>query len=197
MTRMSLALLFALGLAGPALAQDAAGTGSGIPILGDFSTGQPRERQPGELFELEAHGDWTVRCVTMPEGTAEPCHMYQMLRDSEGVPTAEVIFFPLGEDAQPPLVAGAEVVTPLGTLLTASLELQIEPREARLYPFNVCEDIGCISRIAFLEEELDALRAGTRVRVTLFAFQMPRQPVNLDISLRGFTAAYATLEERL
>lgn len=189
-----LAVLFvSLGLALPLHAQTG---GSGIPVLGDFSTGTPRERQPGDLYEVSAHGDWMVRCITMPEGTPEPCHMYQVLRDAEQVPTAEVIVFPFGEDVQPPLVAGAEVVTPLGTLLTASLELQIPGREARLYRYNVCEVIGCIAQIGFVEEELAALKAEETARITLFAFEAPRMPINLDISLRGFTAAFEALASR-
>ncbi|MEM6595937.1 MAG: invasion associated locus B family protein, partial [Pseudomonadota bacterium] len=79
-----------------------------------LSTGQP-ETAVGETYVKSEHGDWDLRCITVPEGQKEPCQLYQLLEDQNGQSVAEINLFPLPPEDE--LSAGATIVTPLETLL--------------------------------------------------------------------------------
>jgi invasion protein IalB len=121
--------------------------------------------------------------------------MYQLLRDGEGNATAEITVFPLppGQEA----AAGATILTPLDTLLTAQLVMQVDTGDAKRYPFTFCTAIGCIARVGFTSSEVDAFRRGARATWSLVPVAAPDQIVDLNMSLIGFTAAFAELNEQL
>ncbi len=141
-------------------------------------------QDPEPEMEMKAFQDWEVRC----EAAADRCFMYQMVRNAAENPVAEIRIVdiePRGE-----AVAGATVVTPLGTLLDAGIVLQIDDNEARQYPFNWCTRAGCFARFGFTDAEVGAMKAGNIVKMRLVSVSAPDQPVVLEISLSGFTAAY-------
>ena len=148
----------------------------------------------GDSYVGNTHGDWELVCVRVAD-EPDPCQMYQLLRDGEGNATAEITIFPLpsGQEA----VAGATILTPLETLLTAQLVKQVDGGAAKRYPFTFCTAIGCIARVGFTAEEVDAFRRGARATWTLVPVAAPDQTVDLDMSLIGFTAAFAELTEQL
>jgi invasion protein IalB len=134
------------------------------------------------------HGDWQVRCA--PEG--DDCFIYQLALDEEQNPVAEfsMLKLPAGGEA----AAGATVVTPLGTLLTAGLVLQTDGGEQRQYPFAWCSQVGCFSRFGLATESVDAMKRGSTTQMTLVSVAAPDRPLTLNLSLTGFTAAYDSLE---
>ena len=143
----------------------------------------PAETAQPEM-EMKVYQDWELRC----EAGADQCFIYQMVRNAAESPVAEIRIVniePRGE-----AVAGATVVTPLGSLLDAGVVLQIDDREARKYPFNWCTRAGCFSQFGFTEEEVAAMKAGNVVKMRLISVSAPDQPILLDVSLSGFTAAY-------
>ncbi len=153
-----------------------------------LSTGEViGEGADDESYVGNTHGDWEMVCVRVPD-EEDPCQMYQLLRDGEGNATAEISMFPLppGGDA----VAGATILTPLETLLTAQLVMQVDAGAAKRYPFTFCTAIGCIARVGFTAEEVDAFRRGAQATWTLVPVAAPDQTVDLNMSLMGFTAAF-------
>lgn len=153
-----------------------------------LSTGEViGEDGDGESYVGNTHGDWEMVCVRVPD-EEDPCQMYQLLRDGEGNATAEISMFPLppGGDA----VAGATILTPLETLLTAQLVMQVDGGAAKRYPFTFCTAIGCIARVGFTATEIDAFRRGAQAIWTLVPVAAPDQTVDLSMSLMGFTAAF-------
>ena len=164
------------------------------PLTG-LSTGEVISPEgDGDSYVGNTHGDWELVCVRVAD-EPDPCQMYQLLRDAEGNATAEITIFPLppGQEA----AAGATILTPLETLLTAQLVKQVDGGAAKRYPFTFCTAIGCIARVGFTAEEVDAFRRGARATWTLVPVAAPDQTVNLDMSLIGFTAAFAELTEQL
>ncbi|WP_084657699.1 invasion associated locus B family protein [Natronohydrobacter thiooxidans] len=160
-----------------------------------LSTGEIIGDSPdGESYVGNTHGDWEMVCVRIPD-EEDPCQMYQLLRDGEGNATAEISLFPLpeGQDA----VAGATILTPLETLLTAQLVMQVDGGSAKRYPFTFCTAIGCIARVGFTGEEIDAFRRGAAATWSLVPVAAPDQIVELNMSLIGFTAAFTELAEQL
>lgn len=148
----------------------------------------------GDSYVGNTHGDWEMVCVRIPD-EEDPCQMYQLLRDAEGNATAEISMFPLpaGQEA----VAGATILTPLETLLTAQLVMQVDGGAAKRYPFTFCTAIGCIARVGFTGQEIDAFRRGAKATWTLVPVAAPDQTVDLNMSLIGFTAAFTELSEQV
>ena len=133
-----------------------------------LSRGEPvgEEGGVGSTYILEEHGDWEIRCLVAPEGQTDPCQLYQLLVDETGNPTAEFNLFvlPEGDD----VTAGATVVTPLDTLLSAQMRMRVDDGQTLRFPFSFCQPIGCFVRLGL--------------------------SVDLTLSLSGFTAGMDALE---
>ncbi|HEY0274691.1 MAG TPA: invasion associated locus B family protein [Paenirhodobacter sp.] len=142
---------------------------------------------PGTSYIADTYGDWKMQCFRSEDGN-DPCQMYQLLHDEKGNPVADIsmIALPAGNKA----VAGATIMTPLETLLTANLALKVDNQPPKGYPFTFCAQPGCFSRIGLLPEELAQLKKGNKISMTIVPVATPNQPVNVDISLKGFTTAY-------
>lgn len=160
----------------------------------DLSLGEPVQSEPGigDAYLREEFGDWAMRCIRSEDGN-DPCQLYQLLEDQTGNAVAEITVFPL-EDGQQ-AEAGATVVTPLETLLTQQVTLTVDQGQAKRYPFTFCAQIGCISRIGLLAEEVDQFRRGAKATIRIVPAAAPDQEVLLDVSLSGFTAGYAAVVE--
>ena len=154
--------------------------------------GQSGEPQVGQTYVADNFGDWEMRCIKSAEGK-DPCQLYQLLSDAEGNSVAEFSIFnlPAGQEA----AAGATVVTPLETLLTAELRLKVDEGQARRYPYSFCSQIGCFARLGFTQGEGDAFKAGKAGVVTIVPAAAPNDVVVLTVSLSGFTAGWNAISE--
>ena len=171
----------------PADGANADGLSLGVPDI-----------QVGQTYSDGSHGDWEIRCVKAAEGN-DPCQMYQLLKDEQGNSVAEINLFNLPEEG--PAVAGATVITPLETLLTEPMRLAVDGGQARLYPYRFCAQVGaqrygCIARLGFTADEVESFKRGSAAAVTIHAAGKPGDPVNLTLSLTGFTAGWASITAR-
>lgn len=141
----------------------------------------------GSTYIASEHGDWQMRCVRAAEGN-DPCQLYQLLSDDQGNSVAEISIFglPAGQEA----AAGATVITPLETLLTAQLTLAVDGAAAKRYPYTFCAATGCFARIGFTNADVAAFKAGSAATMTLVPAAAPDERVSLTVSLRGFTAGF-------
>lgn len=176
----------------------------GAPIMGNAQTEAPaaedglpigQEVLPvGQTYVAETHGDWEIRCIRAEEGQPEPCQMYQLLVDENGGAVAEFNIFDLPDEGQ--VVAGATIVTPLDTLLQPGIRLRVDEGNWSEFPFAFCQPIGCFARLGLTEGNVDAFRSGTDAFVALVPLPAPDQVVQLQASLRGFTAGFEALQTR-
>ena len=120
--------------------------------------------------------------------------MYQLAIDAREIPIAEMSIVPL--DADDGRVAGFTIVTPLRTLLTEGVTLQIDNGRQQKYQFGWCTEAGCAARFAVRQDGLDQFKRGNKTRLTVLSVESPDAPVILDISLAGFTAAFNELTEQ-
>ena len=195
-TLRTLAVTGLVAFPGAALAQSQDGAGSATSTDGDPASGLSMgtvdgEPQVGARYEREVHGDWQVRCVKTESGQ-DPCQLYQLLSDGQGNSVAEFSIFNLPEGQQ--AVAGATVITPLETLLTAELRIQVDDGQVRRYPYSYCSQVGCFARVGFTAGEVDAFKAGKAGKVVIVPAAAPDQNVALTLSLTGFTAAWNALQ---
>ncbi|PXW70249.1 invasion protein IalB [Loktanella sp. PT4BL] len=184
------ALLAALlGHAGMVLAQETSEQPETTAEEG-LALGEPLGPQVGEPYEREVFGDWALRCIKAEEGERDPCNLYQLLTNEDGVAVAEFNLFPLPEGQR--AAAGATVVVPLETLLTEQLTIAVDGQNARIYPFTFCNRAGCVARIGFTQAEVDQFKRGSVATVRLVPAAAPDAEVVLDVSLRGFTAGFTS-----
>lgn len=144
----------------------------------------------GSSYVQASFGDWEQRCIRTEDGS-DPCQLYQLLSDAEDNAVAEFSMFnlPAGGEA----IAGATVIVPLETLLTANLLMTVDGTAPKVYPFTFCSTIGCVSRIGFTQAEVDQFKKGAKATLTIVPVVAPDQQVNVDLSLSGFTAGYTAV----
>jgi invasion protein IalB len=145
----------------------------------------------GKPYTREVNEAWEMRCIRGEEGREEPCQMYQLLDDGQGAPVAEVSLFRLPEGGK--AVAGATIIVPLETSLTAQLTISIDGDKARRYPFAFCNPVGCYVRLGLTGADIAAFKRGNEAVITIVPALAPDQKVDLPLSLKGFTASFDTV----
>lgn len=161
------------------------------------------EVEPGEPYVAEIFRDWQVRCIRSEQDEVpDRCEMFQLLEEENGNPVAEFrIAAALVEDDE--AVANATILTPLDTLLSPGLQIRIDDAEPAVVPYAFCRPIGCFVQLSLTADNVSQFENGADTQVVLFALvrdelgQMGGSPVPTIASLRGFTAAFASLEERM
>ena len=209
---LPLALLLSVGAAFGALAQETAAPAEGAapatteapaadaPSTSDLSMGA-EVGADGQAAAAPADGvgtsyvqatfdAWEQRCIKTEDG-ADPCQLYQLLKDAQGNAVAEFSMFnlPAGGEA----VAGATLIVPLETLLTENVQVAIDGAKAKVYPFTFCSTIGCVSRIGFTAAEVEQFKKGAKGVITIVPVVAPDQKVSVELSLKGFTAGYTAV----
>ena len=197
----TLTLLLSLAAALPALAQETPAPAPAAPAPAPATAAEPAAEPAapapadaapaapegiGQPYIKETFDDWSLRCIRTEDG-ADPCQMYQLLKDGTGNPVAEVTMISLPEGSKAAI--GATIVTPLETLLIEQLTLAIDSGKPAVYPFSFCTPVGCYVRVGFTAEELDRLRKGSKATITIVPMARPDAKVLMDVSLKGFTKA--------
>ncbi|WP_209424348.1 invasion associated locus B family protein [Pararhodobacter sp. SW119] len=147
----------------------------------------------GESRVAATHRDWQIQCTRVNEEGQEICEMGQLLETDDG-PIAEISIVVLPEEAE--FAAGATITTPLETFLPTGLGFRIDTSEMRQEPFQICAMIGCIARIGLSAEEIEAMRRGASGFITIAHYSQVNQPIEIPVSLMGFTAAMDDLQAR-
>lgn len=147
----------------------------------------------GDTYVAASFEAWEQRCVRTQNGI-DPCQLYMLLKDGEGNNVAELTVFSLPKGSEGPAVAGATFIAPLETLLTSGMMLQIDAGAPKAYPFTFCTQIGCVARLGFTAEEVAQMKKGANAKITIVPFVAPNERVELNASLKGFTAGLAAVD---
>lgn len=137
-------------------------------------------------------GDWNLVCEP---GGASPCAMTQLGKDPQGSPAIEFVVRKVDDPSAVidgiKVEAVADIVTPLGVLLEFGLRLKIDTGEERGAPYRICQKHGCLVREPLSSEVIESLKKGNTALITVAA--EGAGPIDIPISLRGFTKAYGSL----
>lgn len=178
----------ALSLGGTAFAQDSqqaedqAQSGSAATDL-----------QVGEIVvqpTITEFDDWTVFCVKNDDGD-EDCRMQQVVLNDSQTPIAEFEIWKITDNSE--LAAGSVIALPLGVMLEEGILMQVDQALPRRYRYAMCDEGGCYSRLGLSKVEVNRMKAGNSMMMTIYAFRSPDQPIDLEISLAGFTKAFDSL----
>lgn len=171
-------------------AEDSAAPATGEAAPAEEAAAEPDEPKVGSYYVKTTHQDWTLRCIKA-DGGKDPCELYQLMKDGDGNSVAEMTLIPLKNGN---VAAGATLVAPLETDLIEGLGFSVDSGKPRGYPFSFCAPVGCVSRMGFTADELSGLKRGGKASVSLLPFGGdPKKPVQLSLSLSGFTAAFDEL----
>lgn len=204
-TNFALTLALGLGMAFAAMAQETAPVDPAAPTTETPAADAPAAATEelslgttavpadgiGSSYVAAKFDLWEQRCVRTEDG-ADPCQLYQLLKDSSGNDVAEITMFSLPDGNK--AAAGASIVAPLETLLTANLTIAIDATPAKIYPFSFCTELGCIARVGFTAEEVAQFKKGAKAKITIVPAAAPDQKVELDLSLKGFTAGFEAVK---
>lgn len=145
------------------------------------------EPEPQPEVTVTPHGDWEVGCL---DGTPQ-CELQQVAVDQTDNPVVLVRIVRLPSDADAEALAVFN--TPLGTLLPPGLSFQIDAAQTASLPFEWCVQEGCVVRLGLREPDIAAMKRGNQVNLTVTSIADPATPVQLTLSLSGFTAGYDSL----
>lgn len=188
--------------AADAVTESATETATDTPATDDAANGETPaelsmgeevvdENAPGTLFVADNFESWELRCTRVEEGQKEPCYLFQLMKDKEGNPIAEMNFVILANGGQ--AVAGGTIVAPLETLLTKQVTLSVDAGAKKRYPFRFCSVIGCYSQIGFSNADVASFKRGNEVSVAIVPAYAAEETITVKLSLAGFTAAYKAL----
>ena len=195
----TVAILGLVAWAPMTMAQTTDGASDAAPADGNTADGLALGQEVGAeggigtTYIAEVQGDWEVHCVRAEDGN-DPCQLYQLLADEQGNSVAEISIFGLPDGNQ--AAAGATVITPLETLLTAQLTMAVDGGTAKRYPYTFCAATGCFARIGFTNADVAAFRAGAAATLTIVPAAAPDEKVALRVSLTGFTAGFNAVNAR-
>lgn len=135
---------------------------------------------------LERFTDWELICPA-----EESCRIAQRLAAPETGDTLFVISaLPAREGG--PLVGIVSV--PLRGYLAPGIELRVDEGRAFRILYETCDPSGCHAGFPLEGEVLAAFRRGLDARFRVWTAQ--ERPVDVGVSLRGFTRALEALRER-
>ena len=144
----------------------------------------------GQHYLVETYRDWQRICIKSNEAE-DPCHMYQLIKNEDGLAIGEITLLKVSEPEG--VSAAATILTPLGTLLTSRLVLTLDDGTRGDYPFSWCDKRGCYVRAAFTDDEVLSMKKGRTGTIKIETISAPGEPLILPVSLLGFTAAIGDL----
>ena len=122
----------------------------------DFETTPSHEALRAKLSEFERRLPDCDAVVFSDYGKGGLTHIGEMIRLARAAGKI-VLVDPKGDDYA--CYAGATIITPLETLLTQQITLQVDTAQPKRYPFSWCSPIGCVSRVGFTQAEIDVATA--------------------------------------
>jgi len=155
--------------------------------------------------ETQRFDDWELVCrsaeaqdagadadeAAQAKGGSRDCRISQRLAVAE---SGQTVFLLTGLPGDAPGSHVAIVSVPLRGYLAPGIELRIDERAPVGILYETCDPSGCHAGFPLEGEILQAFRAGLRARFRVWTAR--DEPVDLDISLIGFTAAFEALRER-
>jgi len=183
---LSVAGLLIIALIAGAVPGHAEGAGAAAP---EAVATTPQSMPRGTVYPAGRFDAWEMLC-TRSENDADPCELYQTLRDEGGTPVAEINLINLDEAD---LAAAATVLTPLGTYLPGQVGLAVDGTQLGAFPFVYCASIGCVAQLSLSRADVEALRRGRMGAIIIFAVDDPGRALRLSMPLDGFTGGFAAI----
>jgi invasion protein IalB len=138
----------------------------------------------------KTYKDWVIRCETPTGEAAERCFIVQnlVLKDQNQRVLLVAITYTAGK---PNPVA--VLTLPLGISLPPGITLRIDGGEPHRFAIERCVANGC--KVGFILTRALLARFKAGLKAEILVHDASRSPINLPVSLRGFTAALAAIKQ--
>lgn len=192
--RFAAGLLALACIAAPAAAQQTTPAPATEPPAGE----QPAGEQPNANAKLgEKFQDWQTVCEKRAEGESEVCGAIQEVKTKEGKLALWAAFGYLQPNAQGPVmifrVPYDLTDPPSGFRVAKGAAISIDGGNQVDVPIEICAPGGCQVGILLEENFVKALKAGNKLNLTVPLAS--GQSATINLSLKGFTAAYDSLKK--
>lgn len=175
------------------------------------ASAQQAAKKPAPVVKA-THGDWQVQCdkARVPVGVdkakaesgkgnkadsgklefkeIEQCGIVQLSVDKQNKNIGVKVAIFKAKDKE---VAQMQVVAPLGVYLPNGLAIEIDGKPLGRFPFISCPAVGCLTVVPINEAGVTAMKKGTAANIIIYRNQA--QGIGLQLSLKGFTAAFGDL----
>jgi invasion protein IalB len=148
---------------------------------------------------LATHGDWKIQCEKMPENANTPagtpteqCGMVQTA-SNEKEPQAQLTIIIVKQKEKDKIVPAMRVMAPLGVFLPTGIALEIDGAAVGRVPYARCTRQVCYATATASPDRLDKMQTGTAANFIIY--QGPGLGMPMKISLSGFSAAFAGLQD--
>jgi len=140
--------------------------------------------------------DWRFGCgpVNAKEGAKGPqmCQMFQVVLDKKGGKAVLLMVLSQLPHQEKPIL---EILVPLGVRLVPGLTIRVDgSKDSIRVPFMVCMTAGCSTQGPVSDEAIDRFKHGHKLDISFIA--PPGREVHHEVSLNGFTAAFAALNAK-
>jgi len=166
----------------------------------DSGSGQSGQDQPPPPEVIATHGEWKITCETIPENAAaasgatpgqKQCGMVQTAHN-EKQPKIQLTLIVVKEKQNDKVVPMMRVLVPLGVFLPTGIALEVDGAAVGRVPYARCTRV-CYAFAAATGDMLDKLRKGSAANFIIY--QGPGLGLPMKISLSGFSAAFAALQD--
>jgi invasion protein IalB len=134
--------------------------------------------------------DWNSTCGSQTVSSAKICVLERNLFSDKGL-TQRMISLGFRTTANESVVM--TVISPLGTLISEGVEVDVKGLSNKKLPFIFCDQRGCVSQIQLNEEMLAGLRKQKIITMKYQLLNANKAIVNFDIS--GFETAFSKIKQ--
>lgn len=175
-----------------AIAQEVGATASQAPQKADPEV--PAAAGSGPTALSETYQDWVVNCqmVQSTEQTSSRlCEMSQELRQQSNNQRVLLVAVSKAPNEATPR---ARFIVPFGLDLSRGVGLALSEELVSTVPFRTCFPAGCLANMELAQGVTDTLRAQNTAQIVVHPIQS-EEPLLINISLAGFSAAHDRLQE--
>jgi len=161
------------------------------------TTDQPAAEQPAQDPNTvlgEKFGDWQSVCQKVSE-TAQLCGNVQEVKTAEGKLALWAAFGYFQADTGPVMILRLPydlTDPPTGFRVASGMQIAVDGSGQVTVPFEICAPGGCQIGLLLEDKFVGALKAGNKLNVTVPL--STGQTATINLSLKGFTAAYDGLK---
>ena len=177
------------------------------PILKNFG---PRVQRPPQQQQQQqpdnqpkpqvmgTFGDWKVACQDASEavvkqgGAKKACGMSITVQDEKSQRIGLTVMLRKQKKDDKTDMSTIQVITPVGVYLPVGIAVEIDGNAAGRLPYARCLPQFCLAFSEILPTTLEKLQKGTSANFIIY--EAPGVGVPLSVSLKGFTAAFDSLD---
>jgi len=154
-----------------------------VPLLATGAMAQDKQEAPKP--EIKNFGSWSTRCDN-GQRTAETCHAFVDVRIGEDK-KQRILYVGVGYNPGEKGHLFMFSMTPLGSVLPAGVQYELDGKEMAKSGYAYCLPTGCQTEHKLSDEDVKGLKAGKEIKVSFVL--LGKGPVSVPVKLDGFTAA--------